>query len=54
MEKVNVIGLTFNMKMNTKKTKAMVIGRAIIKPVLKITPGNAEVEQVKKFVYFGQ
>ena len=41
------------MKINTKKVKTMVISRTTIKPAVKKTLGNKEVDQVKTFVYVG-
>ena len=41
------------MKLHIKKTKTLVISGATITPAGKITLGNEEVEQVKKYVYFG-
>ena len=54
MNKVNEVGKLYNMKMNAKKTKAMVISRNENKPTVNIKVGGTAVEQVGSFNYLGQ
>ena len=54
MNKVNEVGKLYNMKMNAKKTKAMVISRNENKPNVNIKVDRTAVEQVGSFNYLGQ
>ena len=54
MNKVNEVGKLYNMKMNAKKTKAMVISRNENKPKVNIKVDGTAVEQVGSFNYLGQ
>ena len=47
VDKANVSGLTYNVKVNTKKTRTIVTIRVIIESAHKITLRNGDVEQVK-------
>ena len=54
MNKVNEVGKSYNMKINTKKTKAMVISRNENKPKVNIKVDGTAVEQIGNFNYLGQ
>ena len=54
INKVNEMGKLHNMKMNSKKTKIMVISRNENKPKVNITVDGTAVEQVRSFNYLGQ
>ena len=54
MNKVNEMGKLYHMKMNAKKTKAMVISRHENKPKVNIKVDGTAVEQVGSFNYLGQ
>ena len=54
MDKVNEVGKLYNMKMNAKKTKAMVISRNENKPRLNIKVDVTAVEQVRSCNYLSQ
>ena len=52
--RVNEEGKHFEMKMNIKKTKTMVISQKVETPKVNITLDGQPVEQVERFVYLGQ
>ena len=52
-DRVNDAGQKFGLKMNTKKTKVMLITKDEIKPKLKNVIDGTSVEQVEKFVKLG-
>ena len=54
MSKVKEVGKLYNMKMNAKKTKPMVISRNENKPKVNIKVDGTAVEQVGSFNYLGQ
>ena len=54
MNNVNEVGKLYNMKMNAKKTKAMVISRNESKPKVHIEVDGTAVEQVGSFNYLSQ
>ena len=54
INKVNEVGKLYNMKMNAKKTKAMVISRNENKAKVNIKVDGTAVEQVGSFNYLGQ
>ena len=54
LDSVNTAGKEFGMKMNTKKTKMMLISRDDNKSTMNITIDGTPVEQVNKFVYLGE
>ena len=51
---VSDAGKIFNMKMNAKKTKSIIITKKEIKPKINLKIDNTEIEQVSKFTYLGQ
>ena len=53
-KRVNEEGKHFEMKMNIKKTKTMVISRKVETHKVNITLDGQPVEQVERFVYLGQ
>ena len=54
LDQVNEAGRLFNMKMNAKKTKTMIITKKEDKPSINITIDGTEIEQVTHFPYLGQ
>ena len=54
MNMVNEVGKLYNMKMNVKKTKAIVISRNENQPKVNIKVDGTAVEQVEIFNYLGQ
>ena len=54
LDEVNEAGKTFNMKMNAKKTKTMIITKKENKPNINITIDGTDIEQVTNFPYLGQ
>ena len=54
INKVNEVGKLYNVKMNAKKTKAMVISRNENKPRVNVKVDQTAVEQVGSFNYLGQ
>ena len=50
----NEAGKAFNMKMNAKKTKTMIITKKDDKPKINITIDGTDIAQVPKFTYLGQ
>ena len=54
LNEVNEAGKTFNMKMNAKKTKAMIITKKDDKPRISTTIDGTNIEQVTNFPYLGQ
>ena len=54
MNNVNEVGKLYNMKMNAKKTTAMVSSRNYNKPRVNIKVDGTAVEQVGSFNYLGQ
>ena len=53
MDAVNESGKKYNMKMNAKKTKTMIITKKDDKPRIKTTIDGTDIEQVSHFVYLG-
>ena len=54
LDEVNEAGKTFNMKMNAKKTKTMIITKKENKPTINITIDGTDIEQVTNFPNLGQ
>jgi hypothetical protein len=54
VNKVNAAGKKYNMKMNSKKTKTMVMSKKEIKPTIHIYIDETCTEQVQQFIYLGQ
>ena len=54
MDEVNTAGKKFNMKMNAKKTKTMIITKKDEKPKILTTIDDTDIEQVTHFTYLGQ
>ena len=54
MNKVNEVGKLYNMKMNAKKTKAILISKNENKPKVNIKVDGTAVEEVGSFGYLGQ
>ena len=54
MDEVNTAGKRYNMKMNAKKTKTMIITKKEDKPKIKTTIDGIDIEQVTHFTYLGQ
>ena len=54
MNEVNIAGKTFNMKMNAKKTKTMIITKKADKPKINTSIDGTCIEQVAQFPYLGQ
>jgi len=54
LDEVNEAGKTFNMKMNAKKTKAMIITKKENKPTMNITIDGKDIRQVTNLPYLGQ
>ena len=54
LNEVNNAGKLYNMKMNAKKTKSMIITRKEIKPSMNLTIDGTEIDQVTNFPYLGQ
>ena len=54
LDEVNEAGKSFNMKMNAKKTKSMIITKKDDKPKIDITIDGTDIEQVTNFPYLGQ
>lgn len=50
---INTSGKEYNMKMNAKKTKTMVISKRGDPTQIKIRVDGTEIEQVQKFIYLG-
>ena len=50
---MNEAGKVYNMKMNAKKTKSMVISKEEQTPKINITIDGSDIEQVTNFVYLG-
>ena len=53
VDRVNEAGKEYNMKMNAKKTKTMVINKREDPTPIKIKVDGAEIEQVQNFIYLG-
>ena len=51
---VNEAGKKYNMKMNAKKTKSMIITKKVDKPSININIDGVQIEQVTSFPYLGQ
>ena len=53
VDQVNEAGKVYNMKMNAKKTKTMVVSKSEEDTPIKIMVDEAEIEQVKNFIHLG-
>ena len=53
MDEVNESGKKYNMKMNAKKTKTMIITKKDEKPTIKTAIDGTDIEQVSQFIYLG-
>ena len=54
LNEVNEAGRAFNMKMNAKKTKTMIITKKDDKPKINTTSDGTDITQVTNFPYLGQ
>ena len=54
LDEVNEAGKKFNMKMNAKKTKSMIITKKVVKASIELDIDGAKIEQVASFPYLGQ
>ena len=51
--KINEVGKQFGMKINIKKTKAMVVSKKSNSPIINIAIDGQQIEQVTSYMYFG-
>ena len=54
VDRINEAGKEFNMKMNAKKTKTMIISKVPTANRITISVDGANIEQVSRFTYLGQ
>ena len=53
ISKINEVGKQFGMKINVKKTKAMVVSRKPNSPKINIAIDGEQIEQVTSYMYLG-
>ena len=53
LSKINEVGKQFGMKINIKKTKAMVVSKTPNSPKINIAIDGKQIEQVTSYMYIG-